>query len=204
MKAWQCTVCNYIHKEDTPPEKCPVCGVGRDKFVEIEIDEEPAPPPPPRSTPKEAPPLEARGPYERLTQLLIRHHAHPVLVHTPNGLLPVSLFLFILAWLFGSATLATAGMINLIFVVLSLPLVIYTVLLEWDKKYMKADSLPFKIKILAAALTSAASLISLIWLALDSHVLFGPRAWAFMLINLTMVGAAGVAGHIGGKLVFKD
>ncbi len=34
MKKWVCTVCGYIHEGDTPPEKCPTCGVGADKFVE--------------------------------------------------------------------------------------------------------------------------------------------------------------------------
>ena len=33
MKRWRCTVCNYIHEGETPPEKCPICGVGPDKFV---------------------------------------------------------------------------------------------------------------------------------------------------------------------------
>lgn len=33
---WRCTVCNYIHEGDTPPEKCPVCGVGPEKFVPVE------------------------------------------------------------------------------------------------------------------------------------------------------------------------
>ena len=203
MKAWKCTVCNYIHKEDTPPEKCPVCGVGKDKFIEIEIDEEPTPP---QESPRKEDPIKVKpkGKYEQLTDLLIHHHAHPIVVHTPNGLLPVSLVLFVLGWFFESTPLINAGMINLVFVVLSLPLVIYTGLLEWEKKYMKADTLTFRIKILAAALTSGASIISLIWLALDATVLFGPRAWAFMLINFIMVGGAGVAGHIGGKLVFKD
>lgn len=36
MKKWRCTVCNYVHEGDTPPEKCPVCGVGPDKFELIE------------------------------------------------------------------------------------------------------------------------------------------------------------------------
>lgn len=36
MKKWRCTVCNYIHEGDTPPEKCPICGVGPDKFVLLE------------------------------------------------------------------------------------------------------------------------------------------------------------------------
>jgi len=35
MKKWQCIVCDYIHEGDEPPEECPVCGVGRDKFIEI-------------------------------------------------------------------------------------------------------------------------------------------------------------------------
>ncbi len=29
-----CTVCGYIHEGDVAPEKCPVCGVGADKFTE--------------------------------------------------------------------------------------------------------------------------------------------------------------------------
>ena len=34
MKKFVCTVCGYIHEGDTPPEKCPVCGVGPEKFKE--------------------------------------------------------------------------------------------------------------------------------------------------------------------------
>ena len=33
-KKWICTVCGYVHEGDTAPEKCPVCGVGADKFKE--------------------------------------------------------------------------------------------------------------------------------------------------------------------------
>lgn len=29
---WICTVCGYIHTGDTPPEKCPLCGVPSDRF----------------------------------------------------------------------------------------------------------------------------------------------------------------------------
>ena len=32
MKKWRCTVCGYTHEGDTPPEKCPVCGVGPELF----------------------------------------------------------------------------------------------------------------------------------------------------------------------------
>ncbi|MGG7143452.1 NADH peroxidase [Clostridium nigeriense] len=35
MKKFVCTVCGYIHQGDTPPEICPVCKVGPEKFKEI-------------------------------------------------------------------------------------------------------------------------------------------------------------------------
>ncbi len=34
MKKFVCTVCGYIYEGEAAPEKCPVCGVGADKFVE--------------------------------------------------------------------------------------------------------------------------------------------------------------------------
>lgn len=36
MKKWICTVCGYIHEGDTPPKVCPICGVGSEKFKEME------------------------------------------------------------------------------------------------------------------------------------------------------------------------
>ena len=35
MKKFICTVCGYIHEGDTPPEICPICKVGADKFKEM-------------------------------------------------------------------------------------------------------------------------------------------------------------------------
>ena len=35
MKKFICTVCGYIHEGDTPPEVCPICKVGADKFQEM-------------------------------------------------------------------------------------------------------------------------------------------------------------------------
>lgn len=35
MKSWKCTVCGYIHDGETPPEKCPICNVGPEKFMQI-------------------------------------------------------------------------------------------------------------------------------------------------------------------------
>ncbi|AYE35380.1 NADH peroxidase [Clostridium septicum] len=38
MKKFVCTVCGYIHEGNTPPEICPVCKVGADKFIEMSDD----------------------------------------------------------------------------------------------------------------------------------------------------------------------
>jgi len=34
MKKFVCSICGYVHEGDTPPEKCPVCKAGSDKFIE--------------------------------------------------------------------------------------------------------------------------------------------------------------------------
>jgi uncharacterized membrane protein len=209
MKAWKCTVCNYVHNGEFPPEKCPVCGADKSKFVEIQPSDEPdkSKPEPVDSTASEPEKAESPAPsslYQKATDLMIRHHAHPILVHTPNGILPVAAVLFVIAWLFDATLPAKAAAINLVFVVLALPLVVYTGVLEWQKKYNQADTLLFRIKILAATLTCASCLISLIWFLVNPAVLSTSLAWIFILINLIMLASAGIAGYIGGKLVFKD
>jgi len=135
---------------------------------------------------------------------MIKHHAHPVTVHTPNGILPAAVMLFILAWLFDSSLFIKAGFINLVFVILALPVVLFSGILEWQKKYMGAMSPIFKIKILAATVTTSACAISVIWYLINPQVLASSKAWIFVLLNLVMLASAGIAGHIGGKLVFKD
>ncbi|WP_046058573.1 rubredoxin-like domain-containing protein, partial [Clostridium sp. IBUN125C] len=34
MKKFVCTVCGYVYEGEAAPEKCPVCGVGPEKFME--------------------------------------------------------------------------------------------------------------------------------------------------------------------------
>ncbi len=40
MKKWKCTVCGEIVVSDERPDKCPLCKVSGEKFVEITDDEE--------------------------------------------------------------------------------------------------------------------------------------------------------------------
>ena len=229
MKVWQCTVCKYIHREAAPPEKCPVCGVDKSKFIEIDEDLIPARPVrkpaeksagqpaastiasaspsvrvAPESSKKQPPQPPPEKGFDKIKSLALKHHLHPVSVHAPNGILPVAVILWILSWMFNSELLAKAAMINMVFVVLALPVVIFTGILEWRGKYQGEPTSLFKIKILAATLTVVSSVISLLWYLFDPNILSGPKALVFILVNLVMVAAAGVAGYIGGKLVFKD
>ena len=34
-RKWRCTVCGYVHTGDSAPERCPLCKVPAEKFVEI-------------------------------------------------------------------------------------------------------------------------------------------------------------------------
>jgi len=131
MKVWQCSVCKYIHTGDTPPAKCPVCGADASRFVEI--DEASIPekipgkknPTKPASTGKTVtakpalcpggekktpthPP--ARTGFEKIKSLLVKHHAHPVSVHTPNGILPASVILWLAALMFSSDIFAKTAL----------------------------------------------------------------------------------------------
>lgn len=36
MAKFRCKVCGYVHEGDSAPEKCPTCGVGPEKFVEVD------------------------------------------------------------------------------------------------------------------------------------------------------------------------
>jgi uncharacterized membrane protein len=195
MKKWQCTVCKYIHAGEKPPEKCPVCGVSQTKFVLQENK--------PQKDGSAKNSKISETVYERITGLMVKHHAHPVSVHMPNGLIPVIAVMFVLSFIFNSSLFGKVGFINLIFVVLSLPLVLYSGFLEWKKKYRQARTRVFKKKILAASITTASCIISVCWYIADPLVLSSSLAWLFIILNFVMLTCAGVAGHIGGKLVFK-
>ncbi|MBP2632500.1 MAG: Rubrerythrin [Firmicutes bacterium] len=38
MKKYVCSICGYVHEGNEPPDECPLCKAGRDKFVERTSD----------------------------------------------------------------------------------------------------------------------------------------------------------------------
>jgi uncharacterized membrane protein/RNA polymerase subunit RPABC4/transcription elongation factor Spt4 len=215
MKKWRCTVCGYIHEGEEPPEICPVCGADRSKFVEI-VDEENdektskidslEPETEAKVTDAPGTTLEPLSKYDRLYQLIVKHHVHPISVHIPNGLLPVSVLFIFLAVIFKFTSLSQAAFYNLICVVFAMPVVLFSGIIVWQKKYNGIMTKLFLTKMICGGVVSLSAMILVIWSIVDPGVLALTSAHllAFLFVNMVMVGAAVTAGFLGGKLVFKD
>jgi uncharacterized membrane protein len=214
VKKWRCTVCGYIHEGEEPPEKCPICGADRSKFVEIVSKEEKidakTDPIEPEAGPKETD-VETRIPvplskYDRIYQQMVKHHVHPISVHIPNGVLPDSVIFIFLSTIFKFSGLAQAAFYNLIFVVFSMPVVLFSGIVVWRKKYNGALTKLFLIKMICGGLVSVFAMIFVIWSIVDPGVLTGTSTHfgGFLFINVIMLAAAVIAGFLGGKLVFRE
>jgi len=208
-------VCGYIHTGDEPPEKCPVCGADRSLFVELDAEtdtEKRAPAKKPADTPpsrEKAPPPPDSGygkMYDRLTVLMSRNHAHPISVHIPNGVLPISMIFIALATLFSSDSLATAAFYNLVIVALSMPVVLFTGYTDWQRVYGGHLTKIFKIKIFCGGVVLLVSATLSIWWAVVPNLLQSGSSGRlfFFFLCIVMFGAAVVAGFNGGKLVFPN
>lgn len=204
MKKWECTVCGYIHEGEEPPEECPVCSADKSMFVELS---EAAPAAEPLAEPASSVVTQESWliKIERLaTSLILQYHLHPITVHTPNGIIPMAvIFLILGAWL-GSVAFETAAFFSLIFVLLTMPAVIYTGYTVWQMRYRGAMTSVFKIKIGASAVTLVSLTILVLWRVADPAILTTSSTgrWLYILLALIVLGAVGLAGHMGGKLVF--
>ena len=211
MKKWKCMVCGYLHEGEEPPEKCPICGADRSKFIEFdpaETTETESDPKDPEEKETElgSDGVESVAKFDWLFGLMLKHHLHPILVHIPNGVLPVSAVLIVLAAIFNSSGLSQAAFYNLVFVIFTMPIVLFSGYIEWQKKYGGTLTPLFIIKITSASIVSLTAIILVVWFLIDPQVATSSsyHRWIFLLINLVMLVAAGTAGFIGGKLVFKD
>lgn len=208
MKKWECTVCGYIHEGDEPPDECPVCSADKSMFVEV-VEEavQSAPAAAPVEPAAVAPTSQATF-WGRLHALasdqILKHHLHPIMVHTPNGILPMAfVFLLITAFL-GMPLFETAALYCFVFVFISMPLVVFTGYEVWQKRYRGAMTSTFQIKIGASIVTVVLLLTLIIWRAVQPDIMTTTSngRWLFLLLALVIVAAVGAAGHVGGKLVF--
>lgn len=187
-KRWRCTVCGYIHRGDEPPEVCPVCGVGREKFVFLDEVET-------------GPSLAKLG--GLLREMIDAFMPHPVLAHFPNALVP-TLLLFALLELVGLKSL-DHGLYLLLALVL--PAVVATLgsgIYSWRKHFDGVKSKIFHRKLfLGGCLVLIASeMLQLrythpaLLADLDGVSLF------FLLLVAAALCCVALLGHYGGMLVF--
>lgn len=205
MKKWQCRVCGYIHAGDHPPEKCPVCQADASEFYEVSAEgEELASMVAGKPSAAQKPP--PAGLYNFITDQIYKNHLHPISVHFPNGVLPAAVIFIGLAIFLDHSGLKDAAWYNLIFVVLTMPVVLFSGYVAWHKRYQGAMSKVFAIKIACAAVCTVAAVVLMVWRYNDPTIMdhTSPSRWLFLLTSGVMLATAGLSGHLGGKLVFDN
>jgi len=207
MRKWECTVCGYVHEGEEPPDECPVCAADKSMFVEI--TEEAAPSSEPTATPASASKAEEKQTflatvYHFASEQILKHHLHPIIVHTPNGILPMALIFLIITTFFGFPLFEIAALYSYVFVLITMPIVVFTGYEVWQKRYRGAMTATFKIKIGASIVTVLLLCVLSIWRIVrpDIVTMASTGRWVFLLLSLVLVTAVGLAGHMGGKLVF--
>ena len=204
MKKWKCTVCGYIYEGGEPPEFCPVCGADRTKFIEITEGAEKI-----FEKPWEIPQAKKPGTGFRAHNLAVawmtRLHAHPISVHIPNGVLPVAVLFLFLASFFQIPTLGLAAFYNLIVVVLAMPLVFFSGYIDWKTRFGGHLNSLFIGKMACGIFIFVLGLVLVVWRMVNPTVANADsgRRMIFLLLHLFILAAAGLAGYLGGKLVFK-
>jgi rubredoxin/uncharacterized membrane protein len=205
---WQCTVCKYVHTGESPPDTCPVCGADKSKFEKL--DEEPVSSQ--KKTSQNQAPLseDTETPmtkiYQFISENIIAHHLHPITVHIPNGVIPVAVIFVLLSFMFGSGNVGLAAFYNTVFVALAMPVVLFTGFVEWKQRYGGTYTNLFITKLTCGGVVFAMSIILTLWGIFDHSVTQsnGDISWLYLIFYCVMLGAAGIAGHLGGKLVFKE
>ncbi len=206
MKKWKCTVCGYIHTGEEPPDICPVCGADKSEFVEVTeekskaADEETT-----ASVELQEEPQKTTN-LGKVTDLMLKFHIHPISVHMPNGLIPVAFLFFGLAAFFQLSSFDLPGFYNLIFVLLTMPVVLYTGYLEWVKRYKGARTPIFITKIICGVVVMVTLVFCILWRFVDPEVTdpSSPARWVFLLFLGIMVAATVIGGHLGGKLALEN
>jgi rubredoxin/uncharacterized membrane protein len=210
VRRWRCSVCGYIHSGNEPPESCPVCAAPKNQFVEIDADGKKigeaggalavGTPAAANQKPEQA----KKSLFNRFADLILKLHLHPITVHFPNGILPAVVVFLAIAVYFKIVSLELAAYYNLIFVLLMLPVVLFTGFVEWQKRYKGIKSFIFITKIFCSLVVLAATNVLVFWRVIDPAVLAegSPTKYIYLGVAAALLVAVGIAGHLGGKLVF--
>jgi rubredoxin/uncharacterized membrane protein len=209
-KRWRCTVCGYVHSGDEPPEICPVCDAPKEMFVEIDAEgnELKKVEPDKVDSPAEEQQVEKEKKrssfFDKFTAFSLKHHLHPITVHFPNGILPVIVVFLGISAYFNIVSLEVAAYYNLIFLLITLPLVLFTGFIEWQKRYKGIKTAIFITKIICSLIVLVLVGVLVFWRLIDPQVMAAesPSRLIYLGIALLVLGVAGFAGYLGGKLFY--
>lgn len=207
-KRWRCSVCGYIHKGESPPEKCPICAAPSSMFVEIDSQDNAL-----GKAEQEGVEADGLGSYSvgvapetifaKLARVVLKFHLHPIHAHFPNGILPAALIFLVIAYFYNMALLADVAFCNLIFVLVTLPVVLLTGFMEWKARYGGAKTGLFVTKIICALVVLVTVSTLVVWRVVEPGVYAqeSPVRSIYLGIAVVMLLATALAGHLGGKLV---
>ncbi|MCP3931848.1 MAG: hypothetical protein GY705_22465, partial [Bacteroidetes bacterium] len=136
--------------------------------------------------------------------VVLKLHLHPITVHTPNGILPMAIIFLALVTFYNYQSFELAFFYSMIFVLATMPVVLFTGYMEWQMRYRGAKTYVFIFKILCSLIVLATVSTLVIWRIIDPGVAGpdSPLRLTYFGVGAASVIAAGIAGHLGGKLVF--
>jgi len=179
---WRCTVCGYIHVGDEPPDLCPVCGAGSEKFVPVEG---------------------AKG--NLLKEMIATFQPHAVAAHFPNALLPTLTLFLAIAFVFGRSSFEVSAFYLLCVVLMAAPVTLLTGLREWRRTFAGKPAVIFKKKIALGSTLITLAIITVVLRFNHPEIMQqgGPLRTLYVLLVLGMLGCVALLGHYGGKLVLS-
>ncbi len=134
---------------------------------------------------------------------MVKYHAHPITVHIPNGVLPVAVLFLVLSMLFQATGLEAASFYNMIIVVLVMPKVLFTGYNDWKLRLGGNLSNLILTKMICGATVLLMGLSLVVWRWMDPMVALAssPSRMTYLILHLIILGAAALAGYLGGKLI---
>lgn len=188
-KRLRCTVCGYVHRGESAPDVCPVCGVGPDKFqlLDEEGDGEPA----------------SESEKGLLQEMIDSFMPHAVMAHFPNALVP-TLGLFLLLFLVGIKGLDQGIYLLLGLVLLSSLATFGTGVFSWRKHYGGAKSKIFHRKLIlgVSLVMVCCEMLLLRYNNPELLTVMTGASWFFLALCGAALFCVTMLGHYGGMLVF--
>ena len=132
-------------------------------------------------------------------------YAHPIFVHFPQALFPVSFASFLLYLATGLSEFEVGAFVAAGFGAAASPVTTLTGFIDWKVRYKGYMTSVFRIKIVGAFVLIALSIPAVLLRLFDPEVAALPLSGAGWLYGALLAACAAtcvVLGHYGGKLVF--